>query len=110
MGTLQEFEDGRLANRAKIVIPIGEYILQLDSKYMLFNVRHKDNKLIPKGLQGMWMRPEDFRKAAEKVHGPAYSPEGLAQRNPVADAARKVGIAPEAIGIVEHAAKAGGNV
>lgn len=108
MGTLQELEDGRLANRAKVVIPIGDYILQLDGTYMLFNVSHKDGKAVPKGLQGMWNRPEDFRKAAEKVHGPAYSSEGLAQRDPVANAARKVGIAPEAIGI--SPVKTDGNV
>lgn len=108
MGTLQEIEDGRLANRAKVVVTIGDYILQLDGTYMLFGVKHKDGKAIPKGLQGHWMRPEDFRTAAEKVHGPAYSLEGLAQRNPVADAARKVGIAPEAIGI--SPVKTGGNV
>lgn len=107
MGTIQEFEDGRLANRAKVVIPMGDYILQLDGTYMLFNVSHKDGKPIPKGLQGHWKRPEDFRKAAERVHGPAYSPEGLAQRNPVADAARKIGISPEAIGV--RSVKANGN-
>lgn len=101
MGTLQEYEDGRLANRSKVQIPVGDYILTLDGKWMLFGVTHRDGKAIPKPLQGQWKEAKDFRKAAEKYHGPEYSLEGLKGRDQrIADAAAKAGVSPKAYRLV----------
>lgn len=77
MGTLQEFEDNRIANRSKVSVVIGKFVLTLDPEWMIFNVTTKDGSPVPKGLDGRWTHTWMFRRAAERLLGPEYSIEGL---------------------------------
>jgi hypothetical protein len=103
MGTLQEFENDRLANRSKVEVQVGGFTLRLDPTYMLFNVFRPDGKAIPKGLQGKWKEVSDFRQAAEKILGPDYSVEGLRTKgkDKAVEAAVNVGLDPKKLKLDE---------
>lgn len=103
MSSLQEIENDRLANRSKVVIPVGDFRLRLDPTYMLFDVFRPDGKAIPKGLQGKWKEVSDFRQAAEKILGPDYSIEGLRTKgkDKAVEAAVNVGLDPEKLKLDE---------
>lgn len=99
MSSIQEIEDERLANRSKVVIPVGDFSLRLDPVYMLFDVFRPDGKAVPKGLQGKWREVYQFRQAAEKLLGPDYSIEGLRTKgqDKAVAAAAAVGLDPNAL-------------
>ena len=100
MGSMQQYAEERLAKRAQVKVTIGDYTLTLDPKWQLFNVTHNEGRPVPKGLAGQWKLPWQFRAAAEKLHGSAYSVNELAkQKQDYADAARNVGIDPTTIRI-----------
>lgn len=96
MGTLQEIEDEKLANRSKVEVQVGDFILKLEPRYMHFRAHHRFGKAVPKGLQGIWTEVYQFRQAAEKILGQEYSIEGLKGRDErLAQAAREAGISPD---------------
>jgi len=97
MATFDSIMEAYLDRRAKVQITVGEYLLTLDPRWMLFDVSRPDGKAIPKGLQGKWREVSQFRAQAEKILGPSYSLEGLRKVDPLRKSAIEAGIDPKSI-------------
>lgn len=60
---------------------VGDYTLKPDNISSFLMPFRRDKEPVPKPLQGRWISPSDFRKAAQDHHGADYSVEGLRGRN-----------------------------
>jgi hypothetical protein len=52
---------------------MGDYTLVRHPQWSLWTATRHDNVEIPSRLAGQFVDPEDFRRAAQRIHGETYS-------------------------------------
>jgi hypothetical protein len=62
----------------------GVYYLEPDVRWNLYHVaRRKDGQPVPDKLKGKYSSFDDFRRAAESVHGDAYSDKAISDQQKI---------------------------
>jgi len=57
---------------------VGDYTLVPHGRWKLYTASRPDGHEVPKPLTGQFTDPDDFRKAAEAVHGDRYGVQRIA--------------------------------
>ena len=62
----EEYEAEVQERQESVVLEVGKYLIQRTPQHRHWVGRTKDGKPLPRSLEGRWLSPETFAKAAEK--------------------------------------------